>query len=86
MYCIEMWEESGHWNIKRWGNKKHCRGCDPNDKFDLHFHWTDYEWVPGAGRWVQLGGRFATVEEAEAKIAEYRKCGSWKKPREFRVV
>lgn len=86
MYAIEMWVEAGTWNVKRWGNKKRCRGCNPKDESILHFHWTDYEWKPGSGQWVQLGGSYASVEEAEAKIARYRECGSWKKPKAFRVV
>lgn len=86
MFAIEMWEESGSWNVERWGNKKHCRGCDPRDGSKVHLHHTEYEWQSGSGRWVQLGGRYASVEEADEAIARFQQCGSWKKPREFRVL
>lgn len=77
MYSIEMWEENGSWSVSRWGNKKHALA---------KLHHTDYVWKPGMGRWIQVGGSFATRDEAEEKIAQYVLGGSWKKPKEFRVV
>lgn len=76
-YAIEMFEVDGNWSVQSWGNRKKPAPLNR----------TAYEWNPtGKGRWVLVGGRFDSVEEAEAKIEEYRRCGSWQKPKEFRVV
>jgi hypothetical protein len=86
MYCIEMLIEDGSWAVKRHGNLKRCAACRPDSKSGVHLHHADYEYRPGRGQWVPVGGLFSTPEEAQEKIAQYVLCGSWKKPKEFRVV
>jgi hypothetical protein len=45
------------------------------------------KWTPAPrGSWVVVGGIFATAEEADVKVAQYALSGSWKKPKEFRVL
>lgn len=77
MFAIEMWEETGSWTVQRWGNRGHK---------EARWHHTAYEWQSGGGRWVQIGGRFSTAEEADEKAAQYEQCGSWVKPKGFRVI
>ena len=38
------------------------------------------------GRWVVIGGKFQTRQEAANKIMQYMECGSSKRMPEFRIV
>jgi len=75
MYCIEMLVENGNWSSSFFVDGQGRRRGSPRP-----------EWVPTGGTWAALGGVFATVEQAEAKAAEYVSCGSRAKPKRFRVV
>lgn len=77
MFAIEMWEETGSWTVRRWGNRKHK---------EAQWHHTAYDWQGGGGRWVRIGGQFLSEDEAAEKVAEYELAGSWTKPKAFRVI
>lgn len=77
MYTIEMLIEDGQWSVARYGNRK----------LAAPFNRTRYEYTPALrGRWVPVGGKYATEVEAEEMAAQYARCGSWEKPKAFRVV
>lgn len=76
MYVIEMYVENGQWSVARYGNRR----------LEAPFNRTRYEYNPGKGRWVALGGKYATEAEAEAMIALFGRTGSWDKPKAFRAV
>ena len=86
MYCIEMLIEDGSWSVRRHGNLKWCQGCNPESNSVVHLHHAEHEFHPGRGYWAPVGGTFSTVEEAQEKVAQYVLCGSWRKPKEFRVI
>jgi len=76
MYTIEMFVEDGYWSVARYGSKK----------LEAPFNRTKYEYNPGRGRWVALGGKYATEAAAAAMIVHFERTGSWDKPKAFRVV
>jgi len=76
MYCIEMLIVGGAWSSEFRRNERGRRYGRPAVK-----------WTPAlTGSWVVLAGTFATAEEADARVAQYALTGSWKKPKEFRVL
>jgi hypothetical protein len=76
MYTIEMFVADGYWSVTRYGNRK-----QPSP-----FNRTQYEHKPSSrGRWVPVGGKYATEAEAEEKITQYALTGSYAKPKAFRV-
>ena len=76
MYTIEMFVEDGYWSVARYGNKK----------LQAPFNRTQYEHKPASrGCWVVVGGKHTTEAEAEEKIVQYARTGSWAKPKAFRV-
>jgi len=75
MYRIEQFVEAGHWSIVFDIDERGRRRGRPRA-----------EWVPAGGAWVVIGGQYATEEAAAEKIVQYALCGSYVKPKTFRVV